>query len=262
MERLSKRVAFFMYGSICYVIFLATFLYAMAFVGNIAVNQTIDGTPQVPFGQALLINVVLLGLFAVQHSVMARPAFKRWWTQFVPEAIERSTYVLFASAALLVLFHKWQPMGGVIWDVQNAIGQAVLYGLFGLGWLVVLVATFLINHFDLFGMRQVWLYLVGKPYAKLGFMTPGFYRYVRHPLYLGFLIGFWATPTMTVTHLVFAVATTAYILIAIQFEERDLVKALGSTYAEYRRQIPMLIPGVGRTAVSKRNVGQVARITG
>ena len=262
MERLSKRIGFFSYGTVCYVLFLATFLYAIAFVGNIAVNQTIDGTPQVPFGEAILINVALLGLFAVQHSVMARPAFKRWWTTFVPEPIERSTYVLFASAALLVLFHNWQPMGGVIWDVQNEIGQVALYGLFGLGWLVVLVATFLINHFDLFGMRQVWLYLVGRPYTKLGFMTPGFYRYVRHPLYLGFLIGFWATPTMTVAHLVFAVTTTAYILVAIQLEEGDLVKALGNTYAEYRRQIPMLIPGLGRMGLSKRNLGQAARTTG
>jgi protein-S-isoprenylcysteine O-methyltransferase Ste14 len=259
MERLSKRIAFFSYGTVSYLLFLATFLYAMAFIGNIAVGQTIDGIPQVPFGQALLINVALLGLFAVQHSVMARPAFKRWWTTIVPEPIERSTYVLLASAALLVLFHNWQPMGGIIWDVQNEASRTVLYGLFGVGWLVVLVATFLINHFDLFGMRQVWLYLIGRPYTKLGFMTPGFYRFVRHPLYLGFLIGFWATPTMTVAHLVFALTTTAYILIAIQLEEGDLVKALGTTYAEYRRQVPMLIPRVGRTAANRDNLSRVVR---
>ncbi|WP_455379199.1 methanethiol S-methyltransferase, partial [Petrachloros mirabilis] len=224
--------------------------------------QTIDGTPEAPFVQALLINVALLGIFAVQHSVMARPAFKRWWTTFVPEPIERSTYVLLASAALLLLFHNWQPMGGIIWEVQNEAGRTVLYGLFGLGWLVVLVATFLINHFDLFGMRQVWLYLIGRPYTKLPFMTPGFYRFVRHPLYLGFLIGFWATPTMTVAHLVFAITTTAYILIAIQLEERDLVNALGNTYAAYRRQVPMLIPRWGRTAASKQNLSQVVRTAG
>lgn len=259
MERLSKRIAFFTYGSVSYIIFFATFLYAIAFIGNIAVEQTIDGTPEVPFGQALLINVALLGLFAVQHSVMARPAFKRWWTTFVPEPIERSTYVLFSSAALLVLFHNWQPMGGIVWDVQAEGGRIALYGLFGLGWSIVLVATFLINHFDLFGLRQVWLYLIGRPYTKLVFMTPGFYRFVRHPLYLGFLIGFWATPTMTVAHLVFALTTTAYILIAIQLEEGDLVRALGNTYAEYRRQVPMLIPRVGRTAAGKHNLSEVVR---
>ena len=262
MERLSKRIAFFTYGTVSYVIFLATFLYAMAFIGNIAVGQTIDGIPQIPFGQALVINLALLGLFAVQHSAMARPAFKRWWTKFVPKPIERSTYVFFSSAALLVLFHKWQPMGGIIWDVQSEAGQIALYGLFGLGWLVVLVATFLINHFDLFGMRQVWLYFRGQPYTPLGFMTPGFYRFVRHPLYLGFLIGFWATPTMTVAHLVFALATTAYILIAIQLEEGDLVRALGTTYADYRRQVPMLIPKVGRKAAVEQSLRQEVRTAG
>jgi protein-S-isoprenylcysteine O-methyltransferase Ste14 len=262
MERFSKRIAFFTYGAVSYMLFLATFLYAMAFIGNIAVGQTIDGTPEVPFGRALLINVALLGLFAVQHSVMARPAFKRWWTTFVPEPIERSTYVLFSSAALLVLFHNWQPMGGIIWDVQNEAGRAVLYGLFGLGWMIVLVATFLINHFDLFGMRQVWLYLTGRPYTKLGFMTPGFYRFVRHPLYLGFQIGFWSTPTMTVAHLVFALMTTGYILIAIQLEEGDLVRALGNTYAEYRRQVPMLIPRIGRTTTAEENLNQAAHTIG
>lgn len=262
MERLSTRIAFFSYGTVCYVIFFATFLYAMAFVGNIAVGQTIDGTPQVPFGQALLINVALLGLFAVQHSVMARPAFKRWWTNFVPEPIERSTYVLFASAALLVLFHNWQPMGGTIWDVQAETGRIALYGLFGMGWLIVLVATFLINHFDLFGMRQVWLFLIGRPYTKLGFMTPGFYRFVRHPLYVGFLIGFWATPTMTAAHLVFALMTTTYILIAIQLEEGDLVRALGNTYAEYRRQVPMLIPRIGRATNVEDNLRRAVHTIG
>ncbi|WP_455388445.1 methanethiol S-methyltransferase [Petrachloros mirabilis] len=262
MERLSKRIAFFTYGTVCYLLFLATFLYAMAFIGNIAVGQTIDGIPQVPFGQALIVNLALLGLFAVQHSAMARPAFKRWWTRFVPKPIERSTYVLFSSAALLVLFHNWQPMGGIIWDVQSKVGEIGLYGLFGLGWVVVLVATFLINHFDLFGMRQVWLYLRGQPYAPLGFMTPGFYRFVRHPLYLGFLIGFWATPTMTVAHLVFALATTGYILIAIQLEEGDLVRALGTTYADYRRQVPMLFPKVGRKDAVEQTLHQAARTAG
>lgn len=254
MEPISKRIAFFSYGAVSYVIFFATFLYAMAFVGNLVVSQTIDGAPQIPFGQALVINVALLGLFAVQHSVMARPAFKRWWTKFVPKPVERSTYVLFSSIALLILFHNWQPMGGTIWDVQNESLRYVLYGLFALGWVVVLVATFLINHFDLFGLRQVWLYLIGRPYTQLAFMTPGFYRYVRHPLYLGFLIGFWATPTMTVAHLVFALTTTAYILIAIQLEEGDLVKALGNTYVEYRRRVPMLIPRFKHAADAEQTI--------
>ncbi|WP_447977495.1 methanethiol S-methyltransferase [Candidatus Nitrospira bockiana] len=241
---MTSRLIAFAFGSLTYVIFLATFLYALAFVGNIGVARTIDGAPQVPVGQAIVINLLLLGLFAVQHSVMARPAFKRWWTRVIPKPVERSTYVLFSSAALLLLFHLWQPMGGTIWDVQEPISRAVLHGLFGFGWLLVLVATFLINHFDLFGMRQVWLHLKGQPYTPLPFKTPWLYRYVRHPLYVGWLFAFWATPTMTVAHLVFAIATTAYILLAIRFEERDLVAVHGRAYAEYRERVPMLIPSV------------------
>ncbi len=248
-----NRIAAFVYGAVSYALFLATFLYAIAFVGNIGVAQTIDGEAQVPFGQALLINTLLLGIFAVQHSGMARPGFKEWWTRIVPKPIERSTYVLLASLALLLLFHKWQPMGGVIWDVQNPIGQGVLYSLFAFGWLLVLYATFLINHFDLFGLRQVWLYLRSKDYAPIGFRTPGIYKHVRHPLYLGFVLGFWAIPTMTAAHLVFALITTAYMLIAIQLEERDLVQALGENYVEYRRRVPMLLPGfAGRNAENER----------
>jgi protein-S-isoprenylcysteine O-methyltransferase Ste14 len=175
---------------------------------------------------------------------MARPAFKRWWTRLVPKPVERSTYVLFSSLALLLLFYVWQPMGGTLWDVRDPILRGVIYGLFASGWLVVLVATFLINHFDLFGMRQVWLYLNRMPYTPLVFKTPVFYRYVRHPLYVGWLLTFWATPTMTAAHLVFAMATTAYILIAIRFEERDLVAVHGAAYEAYRRQVPMLVPGI------------------
>jgi protein-S-isoprenylcysteine O-methyltransferase Ste14 len=175
---------------------------------------------------------------------MARPAFKRWWTGFVPKPVERSTYVLFSSLALLLLFSAWQPMGGTLWDVRHPLGRGVIYGLFAAGWLLVLVATFLINHFDLFGMRQVWLYATHRLYTPLEFKTPGLYRYVRHPLYVGWLLTFWATPTMTAAHLVFAVATTAYILIAIRFEERDLVAIHGAAYAAYRRQVPMLVPGI------------------
>jgi protein-S-isoprenylcysteine O-methyltransferase Ste14 len=246
-----NRILAFSYGTLCYAIFLATFLYAVAFIGNIGVAQTIDGEPQRPLGHALLINLLVLGVFAVQHSVMARPAFKRWWTRFVPKPVERSTYVLFSSAALLLLFHAWQPMGGVVWDVQHPIGRGVLYSLFAGGWLLVLAATFLINHFDLFGLRQVWLYLRGRDYTPLAFKTPGLYRYVRHPLYVGWLFTFWATPTMTIAHLVFALVTTAYILIAIRFEERDLVDVHGQAYADYRQQVPMLVPSLSRPATAE-----------
>jgi methanethiol S-methyltransferase len=238
---MAKRITIFVYGIVCYAIFFATFLYAIGFIGNFAVPITLDGEPRLPFVQALAINVLLLGLFAVQHSVMARPAFKRWWTQYVPQAAERSTYVLASSIALIVLFVFWQPLGGVVWSVEDPIGQYALYAVFAAGWATVLVSTFLINHFDLFGLRQVWLELRDKPYTALMFGTPVFYRYVRHPLYVGWLMAFWATPYMTVTHLVFALITTAYILAAIRFEERDLMAA-HPEYAEYRRKVPMLVP--------------------
>jgi len=239
-----KRILFFVYGLAAYALFFATYLYAIGFIGNLLVPVSIDGVAQVPLWEALAINGALLGVFAVQHSVMARPVFKRWWTQIVPKPVERSTYVLFSSVLLVSLFAFWQPMGGVIWNVTDPTGQAVLWGVFAFGWGVVLVSTFLINHFDLFGLRQVWLYLIGKPYTALPFKTPFFYRYVRHPLYVGWLFAFWATPTMTVTHLVFAIATTAYILIAIQLEERDLADA-HPEYSGYRREVPMLVPRFG-----------------
>ncbi|MEC9368181.1 MAG: isoprenylcysteine carboxylmethyltransferase family protein [Pseudomonadota bacterium] len=241
-----NRVLIFAYGVVSYVIFFATFLYAIGFIGNFAVPTTLDGTPAMPFWQAFAINTGLLGLFAIQHSVMARPAFKRWWTRFVPAAAERSTYVLFSSLALIAMFVHWQPMGGVVWNIQDPAGQAVLYGLFGLGWVIVLVATFLINHFDLFGLRQVWLNLVGKPYTPLKFDTPWLYRYVRHPLYVGWFLAFWATPVMTAAHLLFAVMTTLYILIAIQLEERDLIDTLGDDYVTYKNNVPMLVPRLDR----------------
>ena len=236
-----SRFTAFLYGVVCYVAFVATFLYAIGFLGNIVVPKSIDSGPHVPFLYALAINSVLLGVFAVQHSVMARPWFKKAWTRIVPEPVERSTYVLLSSLAMWLLFWKWQPMGGMIWNVKSQNGQVALQALYGLGALIVLATTFLINHFDLFGLRQVWLYLRGIPYTPLGFRTPGPYRLVRHPLYVGWLVMFWSTPVMTAAHLVFAIATTAYILIAIQFEEHDLVQSLGD-YAEYRRRVPMLVP--------------------
>jgi protein-S-isoprenylcysteine O-methyltransferase Ste14 len=246
-----SRIAAFIYGTICYLIFFGTFLYAIGFVGNVVVPRSIDGAPEGPVGWALLVNLALLGLFALQHSIMARPAFKRWWIRIIPPPVERSTYVLFSSLALIVLFWQWQPMGGMIWEVHNVIGRGVLFALFSFGWLLVLVSTFLINHFDLFGLRQVYLYLRGREYTPLTFGTPGPYKYVRHPLYVGWLFAFWATPTMTAAHLVFALLTTAYILIAIQLEERDLLAAHGKNYAEYRRRVPMLMPRFSRTQEAK-----------
>jgi protein-S-isoprenylcysteine O-methyltransferase Ste14 len=238
------RIGVFVYGVLSYACFFATFLYAIGFVGGFVVPRSLDSPPSDPLAVAVAVDLLLLGLFAVQHSVMARPAFKRWWTRIVPEPAERSTYVFASSLALLLLFWQWRPIGGVVWQVESPLGQAVLYGLFAAGWLTVLVTTFLINHFDLFGLRQVWLYLRGEPYRALGFVTPGPYRHVRHPLYVGWLLAFWSTPTMTVAHLLFAVMTTTYILIAIRLEERDLGEVHGERYAAYRRRVPMLIPRI------------------
>ncbi len=237
-----KRLSIFLYGVVSYAIFFGTFLYAVGFVGNFGVPRTLDGMPTTSLTTALLVNLGLLGLFAVQHSVMARPAFKRWFTRLVPESAERSTYVLLSSLALIALFAWWQPLGGMVWSVTDPTARGVLWGFFAFGWLLVLVSTFLINHFDLFGLRQVWLQLRGRPYTHLAFGTPGPYRLVRHPLYMGWLFAFWATPTMTVSHLVFAIATTGYILIAIQLEERDLIAHHGKSYQDYRDRVPMLVP--------------------
>jgi protein-S-isoprenylcysteine O-methyltransferase Ste14 len=236
---------FFVYGVASYVIFLVTFLYAIAFVGGFAVPTRLDGPAVAPIATALAVNCLVLTLFAVQHSVMARRWFKERWTRIVSPIIERSTYVLFASLALMLVFWQWRPIGIQIWSVDNAAAQVALWALFATGWATVLTVTFLINHFDLFGLRQVWLALLGKPYTKITFRTPLPYRFVRHPLYFGFLLGFWMTPTMTLAHLVFAVATTAYIILAIQFEERDLITEHGPAYEEYRTRVPMLLPATG-----------------
>ena len=245
------RLTAFVYGTICYALFLATFLYAIGFIGNLWVPKSIDSGLEGSLTQALLVNFSLLGLFAIQHSVMARQWFKRVWTRLIPKPVERSTYVLFSSVALLFLFWQWRPIGGVIWEVQSPAGRVILYALFALGWVTVLVSTFFIDHFDLFGLRQVYLYLRAKDQTPIAFRTPGLYRFVRHPLYLGWLLVFWSAPTMTIAHLVFALATTAYILLAIQFEERDLTRTYGEAYSTYRKRVPMIIPMGFRTGVEK-----------
>ena len=245
---LANRLATFVYGCLCYVIFLVTFLYACGFVGNVIVPHSIDSAPIVPLKNALVINVALLGLFGLQHSGMARKEFKQKWTRIIPQSVERSTYVLCSSLCLLTLFYFWQPMGGQLWQVNHSVGAGVLHTVSAIGWLIVLGRTFLINHFALFGLQQVWMHLRGKPCAPAKFVTPSLYQYVRHPLYVGFLIAFWATPSMTVAHFVFALVVTAYVLVAVQLEERDLVNTFGEKYRSYRRQVPMLIPFTRRAA--------------
>lgn len=235
-------IASVFYGVAVYGFFLATFLYAIAFVGNLPVPRTIDRGPSASLAEALVIDVLLLGLFAVQHSVMARPAFKRWWTRFVPQPVERTTYVLFASLALALLYWQWRPIPEILWSVANPLGAAILQAVFWLGWALVLFSTFLINHFELFGLRQVYARLRGRTVPAPVFKAPMLYRNVRHPIYLGFLLAFWATPTMTMGHLLFAVATTGYIMIGIYLEERDLVDLFGDQYRRYREQVSMIIP--------------------
>ena len=258
-----KRIAFFIYGVVCYAIFFGTFLFAIGFIGGFAVPKTLDGPPTATLAISIAVDLGLLALFAVQHSLMARPWFKRAWTRIVPPPVERSTYVLFSSAALILLFWQWRPLGGVVWSVQGDGARVALRALFASGWLLVLVSTFLINHFDLFGLRQVWLQLVGKPYTHPRFGTPGPYKLVRHPLYVGWFFAFWMTPLMTSAHLLFAVMTTAYILVAIQFEERDLVR-FHPEYAGYRKRVPMLIPftkrGSADHAIVQMNDAVVERL--
>ncbi len=236
------RLLILLYGVVSYFIFFITFLYAVGFVGNLVVPKSIDSGDTASFGTSLIINMILLSIFAIQHSVMARPAFKQWWTQIIPPVMERSTYVLFSSLALILLYWLWQPMNGVIWEVTNPLGRSILWALFLVGWLIVLLSTFLINHFDLFGLRQVYLYMRGQEYTHIDFKMPLLYKIVRHPIMLGFIIAFWATPYMSVSHLLFAVVTTAYILIAVQFEEHDLVKHYGDEYQQYRQSVSMIIP--------------------
>jgi protein-S-isoprenylcysteine O-methyltransferase Ste14 len=230
------------YGVASYLLFLAVFLYMVGFVGDLAVPKSMDSGPGSSPQLAVLVDVPLLLLFAVPHSVMARPAFKRWWTRFVPPPVERSTYVLVSSLTLGLLFWQWRPIPGLVWDVTGPVGPWLLVAVFWLGWAVVLLSTFLIDHFDLFGLRQVYLHATGREYTPPAFTTAGLYRYVRHPIMLGFLLAFWATPAMTLGHLLFAAAMTAYILIALRLEERDLVGFLGERYRAYRKEAGMLLP--------------------
>ena len=236
------KVIAFGYGLLSYLIFFVTFLYAIGFVGNLLVPKSIDSGANVSLAEALLVDALLLGIFAMQHSVMARPGFKQWWTRYVPRPIERSTYVLLASLALILLFWQWRPMPALVWSIENSIGRTLLWTLFALGWALVLLSTFLINHFELFGLRQVYLFLRGAEHKEPGFRKPFVYKLLRHPLMLGFIIAFWSTPSMTLGHLFFAAGTTAYILIAIRIEERDLVRAIGVSYEEYQQQVSMIIP--------------------
>jgi protein-S-isoprenylcysteine O-methyltransferase Ste14 len=247
-----KRIFAFAYGIVCYAVFFATLLYAIGFLGNFGVPKSIDSGPEGSTATALAIDGALLALFALQHSIMARPWFKRAWTSIVPEPVERSTYVLFSSVALLLMFWQWRPIGGIIWKIEGGIAETIIIGVYGAGLLVVLLSTFLINHFDLFGLRQVYLYMAGRKYTYIEFRTPFFYRYVRHPLYLGWLLTFWSAPVMTVAHLFFAAMTTAYILLAIRFEEADLITVHGEKYRRYRRQVPMIVPALGVTATPGR----------
>lgn len=241
-----SRILILAYGIFSYATFLGVFLYAIGFLGNIFVPNSIDAEPTSSVWTALAINVGLLGLFAVQHSVMARPAFKKMWTKIVPEPAERATYVLFSNLAMIALFALWQPMGGMVWEVSGEPWNAIIMATYFVGWGILFYATCLINHFDLFGLRQVWLHFQRKPYTRLEFREPGLYSYVRHPIYVGWLMIFWATPVMTMAHLLFCLMTTAYILIAIRLEERDLVDAIGDDYRSYRKRVPMLMPRFGK----------------
>lgn len=252
------RKLYFIYGISCYALFLGVFAWMALFVGDLLLPRTVDSVPAagtaLPAGAALAIDLGLILLFGLQHSIMARPRFKRWWTRMVPAEIERSTYVLSSCVALAAIMLLWQPLGGVVWEVTHPVARAVLWAVFGVGWLMIPGVSLLINHFDLFGARQVWLALKGRSYEHLPFGTPGLYRFIRHPLYVGWGLAFWVTPSMTVGHLLFAVGMSAYMLLAIPMEERDLIDLHGEDYVQYRRRVPALVPTLSR----KRDADRIA----
>ncbi len=251
-----SRIFGFLYGIVAYLFFFATFLYAIGFVSGVAVPKTIDNGPTTPFVAALIMDLVLMSIFAIQHSVMARPQFKQMWTKIVPVVVERSTYVLLASLALALLIWQWRPIQNVIWQVHDPRLANALVALEAIGWAIVLLSTFLINHFELFGLHQVANNLVGKDMPAARFRTPLFYNFVRHPIYLGFIIAFWATPMMTAGHLLFAAVTTAYIFVGIALEEHDLIALFGDQYREYRRRVSMIVPLPRKSPPSKTRVRQ------
>jgi protein-S-isoprenylcysteine O-methyltransferase Ste14 len=240
-----QRFISFIYGVVAYLVFFVTFLYAIGFVSGIGVPKTIDSGPAGPALAAVIVNLALMSIFAVQHSVMARRQFKDWWTQYVSRAVERSTYVLASSLALILMFWQWRPLPQTVWHVSDPSGAGVLYALEAAGWLLVLSSTFLINHFELFGLHQVANNLSGKAMPEPKFVTPMFYKAVRHPIYLGFIIAFWATPTMSAGHLLFAAVTTAYIFVGVWLEERDLIAMFGDDYRQYRQRVGMILPFPG-----------------
>ncbi|MFO0690018.1 MAG: isoprenylcysteine carboxylmethyltransferase family protein [Myxococcota bacterium] len=247
---MTRRISIFLFGVIAYALFLAVFLYSTGFMTGLVVPKSIDSGPSGPVGRALLVDLSLLAVFAVQHSVMARPGFKRAWTRIVDPRAERSVYVLASCIAMGALFALWEPLPAIVFELASPVARTIAYGLFGLGIATILYATFLIDHFDLFGLRQSWLALRGIPYTHRPFATPGLYRHVRHPLYVGWFLFFWATPTMTVGHLLMAIATTGYILIAIVFEERDLLVHFGSDYRAWRARTPLFFPRLGRRGLA------------
>jgi methanethiol S-methyltransferase len=248
-----RRWSFFVYGVFCHLLFLATYAWLAGFVGNFVVPKSIDSAPAA-WPVALVINAALIGLFALQHSIMARPWFKHIWTRFVPQEIERSTYVLLSCAVLFLLMWQWRGLDAIVWNVQHPLGRALLWGLFAAGWLLVPAVTLMISHFDLFGTRQVWLNLLGIPYTSLPFRTPLLYKHMRHPLYVGWALAFWATPTMTLGHLLFASTMTVYMIAAVYFEERDLVDYFGDAYRAYQRRVPKFVPRIGECAESPAEI--------
>ena len=253
-----KRSLFFAYGVICYLLFLGIYAYFCAFTANKLVPTTIDAPVVGSWQSAVVINLALIAAFGIQHSVMARPAFKQAWTRIVPQPIERSTYLLASFLVLALLIWQWRPIDAVVWDVQNPIGRGVLWTLFAAGWLMVPAVSLMISHFDLFGLRQVWLHLRGLEYESLPFRTPLLYGHIRHPLYVGWALAFWATPTMTAGHLLFAVGLTGYMMAAALVEERDLIAHFGHQYVDYCRSIPRYLPRLGKRATPQNKSPQIA----